>query len=601
MELTAKETSNRIKTLTDLYKARATRSFIPALPILSLKGQPYSLVDYPPFEPIYSLVLAKRTLFKCGRQVSKTTNMSAQGVLHTGAQKHFALLFVAPRYEQVRRISTNYVKPFIENSLIRDLLISKRVENSVLQKTFLNESRMFFSFAFLDADRIRGLSVDAINYDEIQDIDIDFVPIIRECMSASRLGIERFFGTPKTLDNTIQVMWEESSQAEWVVRCSACNHENVPGVEYHLLKMIGPMGPICAKCERLINPRRGRWVHAVPMRRTTDCGYHVPQIILPMHYEDPDRPGRCPVEPSEKWLELLAKRDGRAGFNHQMFMNEVLGESCDTGVKLVTLTDIRNASVLHKNERRIALDVISTGKYRFITLGVDWGGGGESMISTTTAAVVGYNMRTGKTEVIYTERTHSAYTHHEEARQLMDMFRAFRCHLFCHDYGGAGAIRETLMIQAGLPINKIMPLLYVRASVKKMVEAKRPAGFSQRMYFTLDKARSLVLQATCIKAQQVLLPEYESSKNITHDLLALMEDRHELHGKADIFLVTRNPKMTDDFAHALNFGCIGLWHGLVKRYPDLSKQLNIKLTKDQANFVHPPNPNFDIEEDEPDA
>ena len=158
------------------------------------------------------------------------------------------------------------------------------------------------------------------------------------------------------------------------------------------------------------------------------------------------------------------------------------------------------------------------------------------------------------------------------------------------------------MIQAGLPIPKIMGLMYVRASVKKMVEAMRPSGHNQRTYYTLDKARSLVLQATCIKAQHILFPEYESSKEITHDLLALMEARKELAGKADIFLVARNPKMTDDFCHALNFGCIGMWHVLMKRYPDLSRHMNIKLTKEQANFVHPPSPTWQepVEHDDPD-
>lgn len=589
-KLTAKATTEQLALQSHLFRARKTQSFVPILPLLSLKGKSYSLNNYPPFEPIYRLRLAKRTLYKCGRQVSKTTNMSAQGVLHCASQAHFAMLFVAPRYEQVRRVSSNYVKPFVDNSLLRSMMSSRRIDNSVLQKSFLNESRMYFSFAFLDADRIRGLSVDSINYDEIQDIDLDFVPVIRECMSASIYGVERFFGTPKTLDNTIQVMWEQSSQAEWIVTCPACGTDNIPGIEYHLLEMIGPSGPICWNCGLLIDMRRGRWIHAVPARMSSDPGYHVPQIILPMHYEDPEKPGQCPEEPSEKWIDLLAKRDGRQGFNRQMFMNEVLGESCDVGVKLVTLTDIRNVSVLHRNERRTALDVISTGKYRWLTLGVDWGGGGIDMISTTTAAVCGYNLRTGKVEVVYTQRLHAAYSHDQEAKQLLDMFRAFRCHLFCHDYGGAGSVRETLMIQAGLPINKIMGLSYVRASVKKMIEVKRPSGYNQRTYYTLDKARSLVLQATCIKAQHILFPEYESSKEITHDLLALFEDRREPPGKADIFVVSRNPKLTDDFSHALNFGCIGLWHALMKRYPDLSRHMNIKLTKEQANFVHPPNP-----------
>jgi len=549
--------------------------------MLGLKGKSYSLVDYAPFEPIYKLEQPRRSYYKSGRQVAKTTNMAAHSVLQVGTQPHFSLLFVAPRYEQVRRISANYVRPFIDQSVISKLLQNKSIENSVLQKTFLNNSRMYFSFAFLDADRIRGLSVDGINYDEIQDIDVDFLPVIREVITASKYGIEKFFGTPKTLDNTLQILWEQSSQAEWVIKCD-CGFDNIPSADHHLLKMIGREGPICAKCGKRINPRIGRWIHAIAENMATDSGYHIPQIILPLHYEDPRKPGHIPIQATEKWMDLLKKRDT---YDQTKFMNEILGESSDIGVKLVTLTDIRTVSILNKNEWRAALDQVN--KYSHRVLAVDWSGGGEDGISTTTYSVVGRNIHTGKTECFYTARLHAALGHHEEAKILIDIFKAFRCYLFAHDFGGAGSIRETLMIQAGVPVDRIMPFVYVRASVKKMVEFKKPKdGSGERPYYSLDKARSLVLQATAIKAQTVLLPEYESSKNITHDLLALMEDRHDSPGGADIFLVRRNPKMTDDFAHSLNYGCVALWHAF-NCYPDLSKLTAIKLTPQQANFADP--------------
>lgn len=559
------------------------RSFIPVLPILSLKGSAYTLQDYAPFEPIYKFDQPRRAYFKSGRQVAKTTNMAASSILQVGTQPHFSMLFVAPRYEQIRRISANYVKPFIEQSVIRKLLQNKSVEDSVLQKTFLNGSRMYFSFAFLDADRIRGLSVDVINYDEIQDIDVDFIPVIREVITASRqFGMEKFFGTPKTLDNTLQVLWEQSSQAEWVIKCG-CGLDNIPSIDHHLLKMIGPEGPICATCGRSINPRLGRWVHAITENVATDPGYHIPQIILPLHYEDSKRPGHMPNKATEKWLDLLKKRDR---YDQTKFMNEVLGESSDVGVKLVTLTDIRNASVLNKNLRAEALK--QCRKYSHRVLAVDWSGGGEDGLSTTTYCITGRNLHNGKTECFFTARMHAALGHHEEARILIQEFQAFRCHLFAHDFGGAGTIRETLMIQAGMPADRIVPFLYVRASVKKMVEFIRPQdGSGERPYYNLDKARSLVLQATAIKAGVVLLPEFESSKEITQDLLAIYEDRHDSPGGAEIFLVRRNSKMTDDFVNALNYGCVAIWHAF-KCYPDLSKATAIKLTPQQATFASPP-------------
>lgn len=591
------QTAEAIDQIAKLYQSGKLETLEPILPVLSLKGEAYRLTNHAPFWPMFKTRLTRRTLWKCGRQVSKTTSMSAQSVLQTASEAHFSTLFVAPRYEQIRRVSSNFVRPFIENSLIQHIIINKHIENSVLQKTFLNGSKMHFSFAFLDAERIRGLDNDCVKYDEIQDIDIDFIPIIRETMSASRFAIEMFFGTPKTLDNTIQVYWENSSQAEWVIRCTACNHENIPAADYHLLKMIGPVGPSCARCGRVVNPRLGRWIHAYPDRTGQDCGYHVPQIILPMHYEhimkDGSLEGTPPAdEASDKWLELLGKRDGRGGYDKAKFMNEVLGESCDTGIKLVTLTDIRNASVLNKNDWRSALDQIK--KYRWRALGVDWGGGGENEVSFTTCSVVGFNPVNGKSECIFAKRFHSAYTHDEEAKELLEIFKAFQCLYFAHDYGGSGSVRETLMLQAGLPLHKIVPFMYIRATAKKMVEAARPGSKQQggqRFYYTLDKARSLVLQAGCLKNGLILLPEYESSKDITHDLLALMEDKHDTPGGADVYLIRRNAKMSDDFAHALNYACVAIWH-MNRCYPDLSLATAIKLTTEQKDFFDPPNPKY---------
>ena len=82
-----------------------------------------------------------------------------------------------------------------------------------------------------------------------------------------------------------------------------------------------------------------------------------------------------------------------------------------------------------------------------------------------------------------------------------------------------------------------------------------------------------------------------ASKDITHDLLALMEDKHESPGGADIYLIRRNAKMSDDFAHALNYACVSLWH-LHRCYPDLAQAAAIKLTTEQQNFYDPPNPQW---------
>lgn len=278
---------------------------------------------------------------------------------------------------------------------------------------------------------------------------------------------------------------------------------------------------------------------------------------------------------------------GKGNYSNAKFLNEVLGESADEGVKLITLTDIKAASTLGRNDFNEVVNTFRRCKVR--VLAVDWGGGGEDEISHTVASLIGLDSVTGKIGCYFTERFHSGYSHTEEARKLLYYFTQAGCNFFAHDFGGSGAVRETLMIQAGLPLERIIGFMYTRAAARDhMIAYKPPMEGEVRGYYSLDKARSLVLQAACVKAGAILLPEYESSRDVTHDLLALIEDKHDNKHGADIYLIKRAAKLSDDFAHSLNFGCCAIWH-TEQHYPDLSLLKEIKLTEQQLNIANPPN------------
>jgi hypothetical protein len=562
--------------MTQMYASGEIQSLIPVLGLLSLRGQPYSLERYFTMEPMFKLLTPVQMLLKCGRQISKSTTLAARGVLTSAGYPYLRSLFITPRYEQVRKLSTNYVKPFISSSeLLSRALTNVECSQQVLQRSFANGADMFFGFAFLDAERNRGIACDIIYYDEIQDLDYDFLPIIKSCMDASDLGLSYYSGTPKTLDNGIQALWEKSSQAEWVIPCFRCGHWNVPSVHYDLLKMIGLKGIVCGKCSKPVDPRDGHWYHMYGKDFPHFHAYHIPQIIMPMHYENP-----------RKWLELLEKRAGQHFFTEAKFLNEVLGESADTGVKLVTVTDIREASQLNVNDFNEAVRY-TRNKAGLVTLGVDWGGGGEDEISYTTLALVAQDPGSGQMRCHYCERFHTGYSHDQEAKRLLEIFRESGCHYFAHDFGGSGSVRETLMIQAGLPPDRIIGFEYVRAHARDMVYYRKPHPGEMRGRWMLDKARSLVLQAVCVKSKTILLPHYDSSKLVTHDMLALMEDKHEMPKASDMYLIRRVPKQSDDFAHALNYACVAIWHA-TQKYPDLSSIQGIKLTEEQLNLAEPP-------------
>ena len=567
-----------VDALAVLYEAGKLTTLVPSLPLLlRLKGKPFSLHNHFVMEPLFTTRPPRSTVYKAARQISKSTSLAAQRALYATLIPYFSSLYIAPRFEQSRRFSNNYVKPFLTDSPIGQTMLNPAAEQSVLQRTFRNNSLLHFSFAFLDADRTRGIAADAVSFDEVQDIDTDFIPIITETLSASEYDWRQYAGTPKTMDNTLQLLWEESSQAEWITPCDSCHHWNIASVDYDLLEMIQAAGPSCAKCGNLVDPATGHWEHRYPDRRNDFEGRHVPQIIMPMHYEiNPATGDRT------KWRQIYI---AKSKMDKAKFYNEKLGESCDVRVSLLTRENLQKASVLrHKNTMAEGLALVD--QYHERTIGVDWGGGGEQGISYTTAAVLGHRPD-GVIDLLYGERFVTVADPAEEAKILLRYFHAFRCSIFAHDFGGAGAIRETLMLQAGIPIDQIFPACYVRATAADMVTYKPPTNFSSRGYYSVDKARSLVLLCMLIKAGQFRFPQFESWSELSDDMLALAEDRHSMPSGPDIYLVTRKANRSDDFVHSVNYAALCYWHAH-QHYPELAEKLGIRLTPEQETSLNPP-------------
>jgi hypothetical protein len=563
-------------------------SLKPILPLLlNLKGEPYGLNDYFPFEPFFRTRMPRKTVLKTGRQVSKSTSLAARGVVQSNCIPYFSTLYITPLYEMIRRFSQNYMRPFIETSPVKDLLIGKTTVNSVLQRTFRNNSQMLFSFAFMDCERTRGVSADQINYDEVQDLDVDFIPIIRETTSGSKYGgIETYAGTPKTMEGALQVLWNDSSQAEWVMRCGACNYLNVPALSHDLEKMIGPYrddiceqrpGVICAKCRRPINPRDGRWVHAYGDRRWKFAGYHIPQILMPMHYAN-----------HEKWDVLLGKQQGRGNTPTNVFFNEVCGESFDTGAKLVTVTDLKAAAVL-KHKNRIDEAAPLTDNYIHRVLAVDWGGGGADGVSWTVLTALGM-LSNGRINCIWGLRSLTPHDHLREARLVMAAATKFKAQAIAHDYTGAGSLRETFIVQAGYPLDRIVPVAYVRAGRSAVMQYKPATAANPRAHYQVDKSRSLLLTCNQIKNGWLQFFQYDyenvDTPGLLHDFLALVEDKTDSRLGKDLYTIIRDPALHDDFAQAVNIGCCTLWQ-LSGKWPDIASVAKMEIPVELVHAVAP--------------
>lgn len=531
--------------------------------LLSLRGHPFSIKDHFPFEPLFTTRLPKNIVLCTGRQLGKSMSIAAKGVVQVASIPYFRLLYVTPLYEQILRFSNDYIRPFLEDSPIRNILRTDKSSGSVLRRAFQNRSLMYFSYAYLSAERMRGISADCLSIDEAQDLDAAHLPIIMETISASKdFEIAQYTGTSKTKDGLLQSLWEKSSQAEWIIRCSACNFDNIPAAGMdggHVEKMIGPYredisedkpGVVCAKCGHCLHPRTGRWYHRYPDRAADFVGYHIPQVILPIHYAKPD-----------KWRKLLGKQAGASNFTTAKFYNEVLGIAYDLSTKLVNKTDLERAACLHPNIEEVAIRESSA--YSRKVLAIDWGGGGEKGVSLTTLAVLGF-LPDGRIDVIFGKRLLTPHAHVEEARECLRVFGAFRCDFLAHDYTGAGDLRQTVMVHSGLPLDRIVPVSYVPPTNRPVFDYHEPGKINPVGYYKADKTRTLQLTCYSIKFCKVRFFAYDyknpDEPGLLHDFLSLVENNVPRKHASSLYLIQTAPSSTDDFAQAVNIGCCALWH-----------------------------------------
>lgn len=538
------------------------------LPVLfSLNGEPLRLEDHFVFKPLFNLHQPMETVLMCGRQVGKTTNIAVQSLLLAASLPYFTVTVVFPREIHAARFSTLYLSPLLRSSVISDILMGKDSVDQVFQKDFTNGSHIILTYAYDNPDRTRGIAATRLLCDETQDMLLTSIEIIKETLSHAKFGVQALYaGTPKTTSNTLATLWYRSSQAEWFIRCTHCTTNgkptwNIPSPDHHLEKLLGPVHEkiserypalLCHKCRQPISPRNGQWVHRYRDRIPDFTGYHVPQILLPHHYANP-----------RNWATLLKKTNGPT----YIFYNEVMGWPYDAAAAIVSEQDLIRASTLGENKDELAVQ--EAKKYTITALGVDWGGGGEDMTSFTTLALVGL-CPDGKLHVIWGKRLLTPNDHLREAAEICRYCCYFNPTFMAHDYGGGGTVRETILVNAGFPDHKIVPMLYAGTNMAAVYKVKEPNELNPRSYILINKTKTIQILCALIKLGQIRFFAYNRQNPqecLTADFLNLKEER-TVSLVRERYHISKQTGSIDDFVHAVNYACIAIW--LNTRWPDMA-------------------------------
>lgn len=393
--------------------------------------EPFSFGSRRYLRSIYDTT-SPRVLLKCGRQVEKSTYLGNRLLALTCIQPSFTALYVSPTNQQTKTFSNDRIKEPIETSARLKAWTTDKLAQNVFQKKFINRSQIVLRYAFLNADRVRGIPADMVCIDEIQDIHTDSVPVIEECLSHSAFKFKLYAGTPKSLDNTIESLWaEDSTQNEWVVPCDMCG-----GGDYRYWNIldesnIGKKSLICDKCGAALNPMHddSQWASMNPKPRVPNpmAGYRIPQIMVPW------------VE----WDDILSKQ---LMYTRAKFYNECLGLSYDSGTRPLTRQDILDNCVdsVRLTPDGIRNSIRACGATQNF-MGIDWGTGEQ-----TYTLVVVCSYLNGKFQIVYCRRFEGAESEPlVQLEKVYELVKVWKPELIGCDYGGGFDRNDALIRKFG--------------------------------------------------------------------------------------------------------------------------------------------------------
>ena len=505
---------------------------------LFVDNQPYSLFDYPYVHDMLS-VMAPRTIYKTGRQVTKTTMLTIRAICRSVQHAGYKTMFVLPSQRQASDYSAKRLSSIINRS---PLFAGQKMRLNSRWMTELPDGQQFtVVYAKDDADRARGQSADEITYDEAQDIVMDLVqPIISEALSNSKhAAFETISGTPKSVENPLEGYWAGSDQREWVMRCEGCGRHNYITSK----KSIGKKGPICVKCGHALNPRTGFW-HA--MNRKTDAeldgtvqatGFHVPQPIMPIKSENP-----------LQWAQLLTKMNE---YSDAQFLNEVLGVSAALGERWVTRETIyglsRDYEISCPIRKENLGDVVSsqTG-HPFVYVGIDWGGEGSGMKSgaSHTALWCWGLLPTGFLKCLYWHLWPPGNAH-ITLFEVIEICRQLRPMFICADAGMGQHANPILRTK--LPHIQFMPVQY--NSSKQLAQDGKDR-------LLMDRTRAIDTFLLDIKNGRLRFPKEQQMERPARHFLSVHEHMTTPATGVGRRIWQKSIDTPDDLLHAAIFGQI---------------------------------------------
>ena len=442
---------------------------------------------------------ATRVLLFCARQVEKSTMLGNKALCYMSLIQAYRVLYVSPSATQTKTFSNDRIKEPIETSPTLKRFTTKMLSQNILEKQFINRSKITMRYAFLNADRARGIPAWMLQLDELQDILRDNIPVIEQCTAHAPSNMKRFVyaGTPKSLDNIIEeYRGNQSTQGEWVVPCDGCNNWNILGE-----RNIGKKGTICAKCGKYINPmnERAQWAWQVAWDpiKTPFESYRIPQLMVPW----------------KDWNEILLDYER---YPRDKFFNEVLGISYESGLRPLTQAQIRACCKDYRMDERTLDKIRPKSLAQPFFAGIDWGTGDAAYTVLTIATYIDMKFR-----VIYMKRFVGEESDPEvQAVEIIRLLRKFNVQLIGCDWGFGFGMNSRLIREFGA--QRVHKFQY-------MARINTRLGYDAKMgRWKVHRSEVMAAIFDAIKKQKCEFPRWEDfHKPHANDMLNIYSEYNE--------------------------------------------------------------------------
>ncbi len=424
-----KVSGNGWKFMADIYRYIALKAIHPdGKPIVILKGRQVGA----------TVMAGALDLYFTASGLFGNRGKSSVSVLHCFPQLSLAQRFSQSKLDAlINSASSDYINQQKLGYNPKTKKVSSNKPDNMTLKQFQGGCNLWVESLGGDGDRIRGMTCDAIFFDEVQDMSPTAIGVALKTLVQAKYGppgagIQVYFGTPKARGSYFETLWEQTDKRYYFLGCTnkECGHYfmlSTPGSdEWKKIWLFGQTVK-CPKCEQEEDKRilveNGKWIATEPVDKNGKekqfVGYHISQLYVPT---------------LDKNYILNQHPENNKASSERIYYNEALGEFYSGSDMPITKEEIYDKC---RDPERVFASSISAGE-RKTWMGVDWGGKVDSENSSAgqsfSCVVVLSADSSGTLSVEFAYRMRSTDFQHKMSF-VQEMFKRYNLRLSVADYG----------------------------------------------------------------------------------------------------------------------------------------------------------------------